>query len=77
MKGTITLGNTYAASLEQSGSRLFWALAALTNCKVYGADATNAFAEAPPPIAPLFVEIDDSYRKWYKNYRKLEKDKPW
>ena len=32
-KGTVTLGNTYAASLEQSGSRLFWALAALENFK--------------------------------------------
>ena len=25
-KGTVTLGNTYTASLEQSGSRLFWSL---------------------------------------------------
>jgi len=73
MKGTVTLGNIYVASLKQSGSRLFWALAALTNYKVYRVDTTNAFAEAPPPVAPLFVEIDDSYRKWYENYRKLGK----
>ena len=29
MKGTITIGHTHAASLEQSGTRLFWALSVL------------------------------------------------
>lgn len=70
-QGAVTLGNAHAASLEQSGSRLFWALSALTGCKVYGADATNAFAEAPPPIAPLCVTIDDQYRDWYENHMNL------
>jgi len=70
LKGSITLGNTYAASLEQSGSRLFWALAALTCCKVYGADATNAFAEAPPPAAPLYVRVDKAYRNWYTKHKR-------
>ena len=32
---------------------------------VLGADASNAFAEAPPPKAPLYVEIDQQYREWW------------
>jgi hypothetical protein len=30
-----------------------------------GADASNAFAEAPAPKAPLYVTIGKPYRKWY------------
>ena len=64
MKGTVSLAHTYAAALEQPGARMFWALSALHNYTVYGADATNAFAQAPPPVAPLYVTIDRQYREW-------------
>ena len=63
-KGSVTLGATYAASLEQTGAQIFWAAAALSNFRVYGADVSNAFAEAPPPKAPLFVTIDTQYHEW-------------
>lgn len=33
--------------------------------QVYGADVSNAFAEAPPPIAPLYITVDNQYREWY------------
>ena len=66
MRGSITLANTYAGSLEQTGSRIFWATSALHNHIVIGADASNAFAEAPAPKAPLYVTIDKPYREWYK-----------
>ncbi|GFH45233.1 hypothetical protein CTEN210_01707 [Chaetoceros tenuissimus] len=65
-KGTVTIGHTYASSLDQNGSRIFWATAAMKNLKVYGADVSNAFAEAPPPKAPLYVTIDNQFREWYK-----------
>ena len=39
---------------------------------MYGADATNAFAEAPPPVAPLYVTIDKAYRDWWERI----KDRP-
>ncbi len=65
MKGTVTLGDTYAASLEQTGSRIFWAATAINNFVTIGADVSNAFAEAPAPKAPLYVEIDQPYREWY------------
>jgi hypothetical protein len=63
--GTVTLGETYAASLDQTAARIFWAAAALKNMVVIGADASNAFAEAPPPVAPLYVTIDKLFREWW------------
>jgi deoxyuridine 5'-triphosphate nucleotidohydrolase len=65
MKGTVTLGETYAGSLDQTGARIFWAATAINNFITIGADASNAFAEAPPPKEPLFVTIDQQYRDWY------------
>ena len=67
MGGTVTLGETYAASLDQTAARIFWAVSALKNMTVIGADASNAFAEAPPPVAPLFVTIDKPFREWWKS----------
>ena len=67
MRGSVTLANTYAKSLEQTGSRIFWALVAINNFIIIGADASNAFAEAPAPKAPLYVKIDAAYREWYQS----------
>jgi hypothetical protein len=66
MKGTVTLGDTYAHALEQTGSRIFWSVTALYNFITIGADASNAFAEAPAPKAPLFVSMDPQYHEWYQ-----------
>ena len=74
MRGTVTLAETYASALEQTGARCFWAAAAINNYIVLGADASNAFAEAPPPKAPLYVRIDDNYKRWYKH--KFPESKP-
>ena len=58
-----------------SGCRLFYALSALHNYYIIGADATNAYAEAPPPVAQLYVKVDKPYREWYlKKYGKLIPD---
>ena len=66
-KGAITLAHTFAACLEQPGSRVFWACAAYLQLLVIGADASNAFAEAPPPVAPLYVTVDQQFREWWEN----------
>ena len=66
-RGSVTLANTYAGSLEQTGARIFWAATAINNFITIGADASNAFAEAPAPKAPLYVTIDKPYREWYKD----------
>ena len=65
MRGSVTLAETYASSLEQNAARVFWATTALKNWKTIGADAGNAFAEADAPVAPLYVRIDEQYREWY------------
>jgi len=65
MRGSVTLAETYASSLEQNASRVFWAATALKNWNTIGTDAANAFAEADAPVAPLYVRIDEQYRKWY------------
>ena len=67
LKGTITLSATYAACLDQSACRLFWSIAAIKNKKVFGADAQNAFAEAPPPKSPLYLKTDEAFRNWWKH----------
>lgn len=65
LKGTITLAATYAACLDQSANRLLWAFVAIKNKRVYGSDAQNAFAKAPPPKSPLFLKVDDAFRNWW------------
>ena len=49
------------------------AITALYNCIAYGADAdaTNAFAEAPTPKAPLYVTIDALFKAWWEQVLKL------
>ena len=45
-RGTVTLAETYAASLEQTASRVFWAATAINNFVTIGADASNAFSSS-------------------------------
>lgn len=37
----------------------------MQNFKVYSADVSNAFVEAPPPKAPLYVTIDKQFKEWW------------
>jgi hypothetical protein len=54
--------------VEQPGARIFWSLAALNGMKVLGADAGNAFGEAPPPVKPFYMAIDDQFRTWWTEH---------
>ena len=67
MKGTVTLGETYAASLDQTCAKIFWAINAAAGNIVVGADASNAFGEAPPPCAPLYMKLDSQFHTWWKS----------
>ena len=31
-------------------------------------DTSNAFAEAPAPVAPLYVYVDEQFHQWYKHH---------
>ena len=66
MKGSVILAATYAAALEQPEARTFWAIFALHNHIVYGADATNVFAKDPPLATPLYATINKKYREWWE-----------
>jgi hypothetical protein len=43
------LDETYTNCVNQTSSRLFYAIAEADNLLVFGADVSNAFAEAPIP----------------------------
>ncbi|KAI2510494.1 hypothetical protein MHU86_3914 [Fragilaria crotonensis] len=45
--------------------RLFFALCAHEGFVSLKVDATNAYANSPPPNQPTFVVIDDQYADWY------------
>ena len=63
-RGSVTLAHTYVAALYQSGARTLRAIAALHNYTAWGVDATNIFAEIPPPTDPLYVTIDLPFKSW-------------
>ena len=65
MKGTVTMGHIYAGSLDHTASRIFWRISAAKGYIIFGTDASNAFAEAPPPQDSLYMIIDQQYRDWY------------
>ena len=66
-QGRVTLGETYTGNVDQYSSKVFWTATAVHNYISIGADITNAFAEAGPPKAPLYVYIDEVYREWRKS----------
>jgi hypothetical protein len=57
------LDETYANCVDQTGSRLFYAIAAAENMLIFGSDVSNAFAEAPPPKQGFFVCPDRAFHE--------------
>jgi hypothetical protein len=66
--GTIQLGYTFANSVDAGSERLSWAIAAKKGLQVFGADCSNAFAEAPPPQYPLYMWVDEAYKEWWEHH---------
>ena len=60
----VTVAETYATCVEQPACRVYWAMTAQLCLIAMGADAGNAFAEAPPPPAtePFYMQIDYQFR---------------
>jgi hypothetical protein len=58
-----TIGQTFARCLAHDSKRILWAIAAKKNIIVFGADVSNAFAEAPCPNTPFFIQ-PDAFRDW-------------
>jgi hypothetical protein len=61
----LKLANTYSSCIEQPCMRMFFALCAHEGFIALKVDATNAYANSPPPDQPTFVYIDDQYADWY------------
>lgn len=61
----VTLAETYATCVEQPASRIYWALTVSRCLLAMGADAGNAFAEAPPPLQRFYMRIDEQFRTWW------------
>ena len=68
--GTVkVLDETYANCVDQTSSRLFYAISAGENLLVFGADVSNAFAEAPPPKQGFYVQPDKAFRDWWELHK--------
>ena len=61
----VTLAETYATCVAQPACRLFWAITASEGLVSLGADAGNAFAEAPPPVEPFYMMVDAQFQEWW------------
>jgi Reverse transcriptase (RNA-dependent DNA polymerase) len=61
----VTMAETYATCVEQPACRLYLSLTAGLCLLAMGADAGNAFAEAPPPQQPFYMIIDDQFMEWW------------
>ncbi len=59
------LDETYANCVEQTSSRLFYAISAAKNLLIFGADVSNAFVEAPSPQQGFFVWPDCAFHEWW------------
>jgi hypothetical protein len=69
------LDHTFANSIDQTGSQIFYAIAAAENLLVFGADVSNAFGEAPPPKQGVYIRPDNAFKEWYlKRYGKTIPD---
>jgi len=59
------LDYTYANCVDQTSSRIFYAVAAAENLLVYGANVANAFGEAPPQKQGFYIRPDKAFIDWW------------
>jgi hypothetical protein len=59
------LNETYANFVDQTSSRLFYAISAAENMLIFGADVSNAIAKAPPPKQGFFIHPDKAFHAWW------------
>ena len=61
-----SIASTYSSCVEHPIQRLFLAISASQNLKIYGGDAKDAYGHSPGPEIPTFMSIDDAYAEWYE-----------
>jgi hypothetical protein len=55
------LDKTYANCVDQAGARIFYSVATAENLLIFGADVSNAFAEAPPLKQGFYIIPDKAF----------------
>jgi hypothetical protein len=60
-----TIGNTYAACMEQHCLRLFIALSAYLGNLIQDGDVVNAYAHALAQGTRIYISVDDVFQAWY------------
>jgi hypothetical protein len=72
----IILDKTYANCVDQTSLRMFYAISAAENLLIYGADVSNAFAEAPPPKQGFNIYPNRAFNEWWVRHLKRPPLKP-
>jgi hypothetical protein len=65
----LVLAETYANCVDQTSAQMFYAIAAAENLLIYGADVSNAFAEAPPPKQGFYIRPDRAFNDWWVQHK--------
>ncbi len=63
------LNFTYANCIDQTSARIFYAVSAMKNLIIPGADVSNAFAEAPVSKQGFFIRPDKAFHDWWVNHK--------
>jgi hypothetical protein len=61
---------TCANCIDQASSCLFYEIAAVKKFLIYGADVSNAFAEAPLPKQGYYIYPDQAFHDWWMHHKK-------
>ncbi len=64
------LDETYTNSVDQTSSRLFYAILASENLLIFDADVSNAFAKTPPPKQGFYVRPDKAFHNWWELHKR-------
>jgi hypothetical protein len=64
------LDKTYANCVDQTSACLFYGIAVAENLIIYGADVSNAFAEAPLPKQGFYIRPDKAFHEWWTTHKK-------
>jgi hypothetical protein len=63
------LDETYTNCVDQTSSQVFYGIAAAEKLLIFGADISNAFAEAPPPKQGFYIYPDRAFQEWWVNHK--------
>jgi hypothetical protein len=60
---------TYANCIDQTSACMFYAITATENLLIYGANVSNAFAEAPPPKQGFYICPNCAFNEWWTQHK--------